>query len=163
MTPEIVLKRIRGQCVECGDCLRWANESISMRRRQHPMAQVNGKPALVRRALYEGELQPIKPGYSLQPNCGDKLCLEPLHQKQVPSGKAAIGSKSLTRAASVAATFLRVGRTKLTPERRAEIDASNEQGKVLAERMGVSPDAISKYRCGKCYAPANPFAGLGAR
>lgn len=111
--------------------------------------------------------KPIPTGWRVYGTCPCAVCLNPEHMSCGTTAKLGKHSAKIGRfknsPARVAANR-KTGRLRsaLSPETIAEIQDSSELNKVWAERLGVSPQTISRAKLGKMLAfqTAHPFAGL---
>lgn len=157
-----------GRAVEDGDCLRWTGACIS----GHPaMAHGTSRGVMVRRVLWEKKHGPIPPGKILRCTCSTPRCIELQHcelstYQKVAQQLGAIGVMSgPVRSANIARAHReRHPKTRLTQQQAREIFDSDELGKVLAARYGVSEAHISRIRLGKVRREygGNVWQGLGA-
>jgi hypothetical protein len=157
-----LVERIRRNSTECGDCLLWTgycNNGIM------PVINIDRKPTAVRRAMWEATHGTVKDGHEVVHTCESRKCVAVEHLETITKGERR-KRMALVRNTQQSASAVRIMRerfSKLTMEKAREIRASDEQGKVLAERYGVTPQLVSLVRTGKSWAEPSPWAGLGAR
>lgn len=173
MTPAEA-KNIALRRYAVGECEQWRADATSEKRRRHPQTNCDGKPVLVRRALFEIETgRRITDAECVIPTCMNPYCIKPEHQRVISKAQhqksaAQRAAKSPTRAARVAATKRARGLLKLTDQQVSEIRASEASGPELAAQMNCSVSMVSLIRLNKVRREysGNPFAGLlggGAR
>ena len=162
--PIWTLDMIRARCTECGDCWEW-QRAISNDR--YPTLRHKGRVINARRAVFEMAGGKLQPKSFIVNTCGNHLCLNPAHLKQVRQRDhlahvAALGAMSgPVRSARIAATK-RAQTGKITLADANLIRASDEPVKVLAERYGLCLDRVYRIRRGEAWRDYqnNPFAGL---
>lgn len=102
----------------------------------------------------------INSGQMAYSTCTTPFCLCPAHTKvgtwkQWGAWKAATGSwKAKPQRIAACQKTARSKLSKLTPELVQEIRASEETGRAIAKRMGVSEQLVSKIRTGKTWRDA---------
>lgn len=94
----------------------------------------------VHRVAYEAWVGPIPKGMFVCHSCDNRRCLNPEHLW--------LGSNAENMADMVAKGRGPKTRAKLNPEKVAQIRASSETNKALAEYYGVDPSIISRVRSG---------------
>jgi hypothetical protein len=131
------------------------------------MASMPGKRA----AWYAQARTALPDGWRVYGTCGNVGCLNPDHIK---AGSTEEWGQHVTdsglhkgnMARIIAARRNGVKRSVMTHETLYEVQNSKETGRALADRLGVSEQAVSRARVGRliAFTPiASPFAGLGAR
>lgn len=131
------------------------------------MAAMPGKKAV----WYAINQKPLPSGWLVYGTCNCQTCMNPEHIKDGTAADwgrhmsdSGIHKNSIPRMLASRRTGMK--RSVMTPETLREVLASNESGKALARRLGVSMQTISKARNGHlvAFSPiASPWAGLGAR
>jgi hypothetical protein len=130
---------------------------------------VLGRPVTLAKALAVLLGKDLKPGQRWVPRCGETACANPEHRF--------IGTRSdLMRILRptldplhrmrIAAGHWKRETCKYSPELRAEILSSEENGRTIAARLGVHNSVISDIRRGKAWrqaAPASSVFALGGR
>ncbi|MDN8612766.1 HNH endonuclease [Variovorax ginsengisoli] len=157
-----LLERICSYSHEDGDCLVWDRYCNG----HMPVINVDGAPRPVRRVVFGLAVGPIKPGHEVIHTCKTLKCVAPEHLEQITAAKRRTMMAALRNGRGQAPSqvrYMREKHGKLSIEKAREIRASDELGKVLAARFGVTPQLISLVRTGKSWAEPSPFAGLGAR
>jgi hypothetical protein len=157
---------VESRTVEDGDCLRWTGYTFG----GHPGGTVDRRKVLIRRALWESEHGPIPAGRIIRCTCETPRCVAIEHlvcttmkrlTKQLGAGGVMSGP---VRSARIAAAKRAGKQARVSQEDVRAIRASDEPGKVLAARYGLSESTISKYRRNQCHREfvANPWVGLSA-
>lgn len=153
------IEEIHARCKEDGDCLIWTGRTNG-----------NGAPKIgsqsVRREYWLLTKGPLTPKELISPDCTSPCCIA--HLKK--STKREVAQK-----ANMRLDVVQKKRTKNTAIKRAqskfmtmvlaeEIRSTPEiSGKEWAQRIGCSPELISKIRMHKAWSPtqsSNPFMGL---
>lgn len=158
------LDRIKGLCLECGDCWEWQG---ALMRKRYPAIRYRGQNGSARRAVWDLSGRSLFRQSFIVVTCGNEQCLNPAHLKQVTQGEhmkqlAAQGTQGgLVRAANIAKTK-RAQLGKITMDDARQIRASSETNKALAQRYGMSAERISRIRLGVAWREYtnNPFASL---
>lgn len=154
---------IRMRCVEEGDCLIWQGARSDS---GQPCMHHNGKTrAMVRRVLYaEVNGVEIPDDRCVITTCGQRLCLNPKHLKEVSRGEvrthaAKLGAyKSAARVLKRTATLRK--KSHITDEVVARIRGA-KTAREAHEQTGVSLPYVYQIRDGVRRVPlGNPFAGL---
>ena len=97
---------------------------------------VGGRMVSVHRHAFERAHGPIPPNMDVKQTCGNRLCCNPAHLTLVPrKDRIACPGKSFGE---------RNGQSKLTAVAVIAIRASQDSQTVLAQRYGVSVDAVSR-------------------
>lgn len=159
-----VLRRVYAKCEEDGTgCWIWGG---CCPRDDQPLMTYEGRPQMVRRAVFQETRGLVKRGFVVSRTCESVNCVAPKHMKeqskrdhrreQVTKGTAPRTTRARTE-------FCRKQFGKLDMEKARAIRASDETEIVLAERYGVSHTAIGMARRGETWKEPSPFAGLGAR
>ncbi|KPU94716.1 hypothetical protein APR50_10570 [Variovorax paradoxus] len=157
-----LLTRIRSYCHEDGDCLVWDRYCNG----HMPVVSVDRRPYPVRRKVFELAIGPVRHGYEVIHTCKTLRCVAPEHLKQITKTERRSMMAALRNGRGQPASqvrFMRENFGKLDMQKAREIRSSNETGRVLAERFGVTPQLISLVRTGKSWAEPSPWNGLGAR
>ncbi len=111
--------------------------------------------------LQRGRL--AKPGTIWRPICGDRRCGNPAHRKlgtMAEYRKASRPELSPAHRQRIAQGMRARPGSKYTPELRAEILASDEEPRVMAERLGLHHSTIQKVRAGLLWRDAAPGASV---
>lgn len=162
--PAIIEAYIAARVKEDGDCLVWTGAVKSGS--SYPIGSVCGERILVRRVLWEREHGPLPEGRVVAHVCSTRCCVkhvEAMTQAKLGVIAAKVGRNGgVLRSARIAAAKQAGPSAKLTPEIVAEIRASKEMRKTLAERYGVTPSLVSKVALGKAWREytTNPWLGL---
>lgn len=90
-------------------------------------------------------------GWVVMHTCDNRKCVNPAHLRLGRQADNVADMDKKERRITVVKSGSKHARSKLTPEQVAEILASNEEHKVLAERFGVSIGPIKCVRLGKSY------------
>lgn len=157
------LTRIRVRCHDDAGCWIW--DGYAMNKGKVPVMSYEGRPTTVRSVAFRHGVGTIKPGHEVVRTCESTLCCNPAHLEQVTVAqrrKRLAAVRNERQPASVVRAQ-RERYAKLDMEKARAIRASDEMGKVLAERYGVSATLIGYVRRGVSWAEPSPFAGLGAR
>lgn len=154
------LESLLDRTVEIGDCREWTGAG------DVPHVRVAGEVVPVRRLILRLAEIDIRPGYVVGNTCRNPKCVEPSHIViRSPKQHARIGHKRRNQQLinrKIAAT--KRAKSKFTPELVAEIRASTESGRVLAERLGMNRRSVYRIRSGQRWADtSSPWMGLGAR
>jgi len=163
MTP--TLERLSNLYEEDGACLVWKGGCCN----GHPAMRKNGKTVLVRRVLWQELKGEIPPGHIVRMTCECKKCIEPAHMvctthQKLAKQMGAMGIMSGPVRSAAIARAKRKTHAKLNDEAVIVIRGSDELGRVLADRFGVTQSYISKIQKHKARREfSSPFAGLGAR
>lgn len=146
-----LLAYVAARVKEDGGCLRWTGTVFN----GHPGGTINKRKVLIRRELYALKHGPIPKGRILRCTCETPLCVDEEHVKLTTFravGKEC-GAKGLmsgpVRSARIAAAKRASACAKITQDDARAIRASDDKGRVLAKRYGVSESTISKIRLGK--------------
>lgn len=90
-------------------------------------------------------------GWVVMHTCDNRKCVNPAHLRLGRQADNVADMDNKERRVTVVKAGAKHARAKLTPEQVAEILASDEEHKVLAERFGVSIGPIKGVRLGKSY------------
>lgn len=151
--------------IEDGDCMVWTRSCCN----GHPAARIEGKTVLVRRVLWAQALDDIPAGHIVRMTCNTPLCVNPDHielttYQRLGKQLGALGVMSGPVRSAAIARAKRKTHGKLSDEAVRDIRTSNELGRVLAARHGVSQAHVSKVQKHKAWREfSSPFNGLGAR
>lgn len=151
--------------VEDCDCLIWLRSCSN----GHPSARVDRKNVLVRRVLWAAMHGEIPAGHIVRMTCNTPLCVSPEHialttYRRLGKQLGALGVMSGPVRSAAIARAKRKTHAKLTDAAVRDIRTSDELGRVLAARHGVSQAHVSKVQKHKAWRDfSSPFAGLGAR
>jgi hypothetical protein len=141
-------------------CLIWKDGMC----RSRPVGRINGRTKQVRREIWEQQKgRPMPVNFYAVCKHGVDECVEPSHVIGVTrSAVQKKRGKPLSAAHRQAIAEGRWGgRSKLSAEKAAEIRASDEPRRVLAERYGVSERLVTMVRSGEIWRDySSPFAGL---
>ena len=128
-----------------GECWEWQGGYSG--KPKYPQMRIEGKLCKAHRVAYTLANGPIPDGLLVRHTCDNRKCVKPDHlivgttadnvADRVARGRSACGATH--------------GSAKLTPALVAEIRASDETERSLAERMGVHPSAIGNARRGKTW------------
>lgn len=146
MSPNL-LERVKARTVEEGDCWLWQGAKTG---EGYPCMYMAGRSELVSR-LVAMEAGPL-PKKMVSMSCHSKECVNPAHirlmaWKQIAQESAKRGNQdSLSKRIKLARH--KRSQSKLKQADIPVIRNSNEPLKVMAERYGVSMEAISKIRRG---------------
>jgi hypothetical protein len=154
-----LLDKIRHKCIEDGDCLIWQGAYTSTGGR--PRIYIGRKWLALRNLLWVEKNGQPKKGHRIGVSCGTDGCIEHL----VSRGRSA-ELKGIRRSVSTKAKIAASKRAKsaYTPEFIAMVRESPENHLVLAEKLGMHYQTISRIRNHDVWKDyTNPFAGLGAR
>lgn len=138
-----------------------------MNRSGYGMFSLNGGALGAHRAAWMLLVGPIPPGMEVCHHCDNRRCVNPAHlfigthaeniADMVMKGRSAIGDRNPTRMYPGLTKGHRPGRSfgerngqaRLSAGDVAEIRASGELGRILADRYGVAESQISRIRTGK--------------
>lgn len=158
------LDHVHMRCAEVGDCWEWKMYANKFGQAQ---TYFGGRVQSVRRVVWQlvNGLQTVPDGKLVSNKCNNLLCVAPehlvllTHAAHVKRSRAK-GNETLRRARIAVTTR----RTKgVAAEKVQAVRDSDEQGKVLAERLGISVSTVGNIRRGKRHAlPAtqSPWGGL---
>lgn len=159
-----VLKRIRANCTECGDCLMW-NGSVDTS--GTPMVRVPGnrKMTPVRRLVLQAMGTAIK-GKLATTSCDRKLCVAQDHavaatraELQQLTADRTLFQQRPGRNAKISAS--KRARGVVTPEQVAELRASPLSTRAAARLMGIAQSTAQQIRSGETHKDySSPFAGM---
>lgn len=158
--PDIGLADLLKRTEEAGDCLEWTGYALKGR---FPQWRIGGVFWVVRRLIWLLTRGPLKPGMQVNVKCRNELCVHPDH---LVARTKAIAQRGIPipEDRRVRIAMAKRKRSKLTIEQVREIRASDEQGKVLDERYGLTPGYASRIKLGQAWKDhANPFSGLERR
>lgn len=156
---------LRHHCTDDAGCLIWRRSCCN----GHPAMRVGKKTKLVRRVLWEVAHGPIPAGCIVRVTCGNVLCINPectdlTTYQRLGKQLGALGIMSGPVRSAAIARAKRKTQGKLTDAAVRDMRTSDEPGRVLAERWGVSQGHVSKVQKHKARRDfSSPFAGLGAR
>ena len=156
---------IDANSVEDCDCRIWQRGCCC----GHPVWNIGGKTALLRRALWQERRGDIPKGKILRASCGNTRCLNEEHvilttyrDLALSLGPQVMGGH--VRSANVAKAKQGQSVAKLNWDLVQEIRTSTESGVALSRRMGIGQHLISRVRLHQSWKDySTPFAGLGAR
>jgi hypothetical protein len=159
------MELVKLHTIEDCDCLIWQRGCAN----KHPVWNINGKPVLLRRALWIELNGPIPAGQIIRVKCGNLRCLNTHHftlttyrDLALSLGPQVMGG--LVRSANVAKAKRSQPIARLNWDLVHEIRTSTETGAALARRMKLPQPLISRVRLHKGWKEySNPFTGLGAR
>lgn len=127
-----------------------------------PHGRHAGRLRSVRQVMFELFYgRAVRPRMNLRPTCGCSACLNPAHLKEVPSIQSArnrhvpaalVAQKPRQRA-------IQRGIAKLDAAKAAEIRQSAQPARELAQRYGVTPQAIYYVRRGESWAVPHLLSG----
>lgn len=136
------------KAVEEGECLIWQGYRCN----RTPMIYENGSMRSVRGLLSRllGNPEPTEPGYWSM-KCGNHMCIHPGHtvhrtQAQHMSHMAREINNRPAIKEIRRAKISQKRRKKLSDEQIADILKSNDNGAVVAARVGVSRSMVNRYR-----------------
>lgn len=154
---------IRMRCVEEGDCLMWQGARSDS---GQPCMHHQGKTrAMVRRVLYaEVHGVEVPADRCVITTCGQRLCLNPKHLKEVSRGEVRTHAAKFGAYKSAAMVMKRTAavrkKSHITEEVVEHIRAA-KTAREAHEQTGVSLGYVYLIRDGVRRAPlGNPFAGL---
>ena len=160
----LTLDRVMKHCTEEGDCLIWNGSAAYGIHPQIRMGGKAGKCQPLRRVIFEVvHEKTLKHGQQVGTRCGTLLCV---HPDCLIARTRSQAMKSVVLKANHALNVSRgkQAKSKLTIETIRAIRASDEIGKVLEARYGLSAGYASKIKRGLAWRDlASPFNGLGAR
>lgn len=161
----MIYEIIKSLCAEDCDCLVWTRSCCN----GHPAMRVGTKTNLVRRVLWTELHGEIPAGHIVHMTCTTPKCVQPEHlelttYKKLGKQLGALGIMSGPVRSAAIARAKRKTHGKLSDEAVRDIRNSDEPGRVLAERHGVSQAHVSKVQKHKAWREfSSPFNGLGAR
>jgi hypothetical protein len=159
------LAYIAARTLDCGGCLRWTGTVCN----GHPAGSWDGKRCiLIRREVWQQAHGPIPPGKIIRCTCETPLCVELGHLTLSTYRKVALEMSRQglmsgpVRSARIAAAKRAGKQARITQDEARAIRASEDTGKVLAARYGVSEATVSKIKLGKIRREfvGNVWAGL---
>jgi hypothetical protein len=126
--PGITLKPLV-KLPKSGDaCWEWIGRATAD---GYPVKQFGGQPVPARRWIYTQLLGPIPDGLVVASRCGNRLCVNPMHLYVTFQAHANRAGNSTVLTSADIVEIRAKGRTK-----------SAELARLLAERYGVTPQAI---------------------
>lgn len=157
------VQTILSRCVEVGECLEWQG---GLNSGGHPTMTHEGSGGrLVRRVLAEAMQREIRDGHVLRMRCMNKRCVNPEHTVVSTRQKVGLEAGKAGRLSSptkgLRCHIARAKWAKLDTTKVAEIRASIETDRVLAERYSVSLKTINDARRGLSWKATLPM-GMGA-
>lgn len=156
---------VAAHTVDDAGCLRWTGWCVN----GHPGGTIGGRRLLIRRALFEVEHgEPVPAGKVLRCTCETPLCVTLEHCEATTYQRIAqaCGEQGLMsgpiRSAHIAAAKRAGRQAKIDHAQALTIRASDEPGRVLAKRYGISAATVSKIRRGQMRRDfvASPWAAL---
>jgi hypothetical protein len=129
-----------------------------------PQGYIGGKVVTVRRFLWnESHEEPCPANMQVRPKCNNPLCVKPSHLRAYPKNEFHKGKAHALPWRNAYAQTARAN-SRFSDELINEIRDSQEPGRVLAERHGMSETYVSRIRRGKARQDyTNPYLQLMAR
>ena len=159
------LSAMRSRCTECGDCWIWPGAHTP---RGYPNMRVDGKFVHVRPLMFDLAGKKREAGKKVTMTCTTPWCVNPAHMTQMSQRELAERARDRgaqanpARAAKIAKHQRQSA--KLQAWQVAEIKASAEPTRAVAQRFGVNFATVAKIRRGEMWRDfGTPFAGLGGR
>lgn len=165
---DITMEWVKDRCVEDCDCLVWTcwsdhGDQPRHRFRSDEMDSTRHLRPIVYQ--YIGQKKQAK-GTVVVMTCGNTLCLNPAHMKQITRAEhlrrnnQSVAAKA--RKSANVTKAIRAQRAKLTMDQARYVRASDKTLSALAGELGVSFQLLSKVRRGEAWPElqASPFAGL---
>jgi hypothetical protein len=140
--------RLYAQVKSNGTCLEWTGYRD---KNGYGRMSINNIPILTHRIAWEIENGPIPKGMHVLHKCDNPPCIKISH---LFLGNQAINNQDCVQKGRDKKRGLRGedhNQAKLTEDQAMEIRASDEQGKTLAERYGVTQTTISEIQKGKSW------------
>jgi len=156
---DITLAHLQARTTEEGDCMLWDGYTDRI---GSPQWRVGGKCWPARRLLWELTRGPVPAKHQVSAHCGIAGCVHPDHLVCRTRSRIQRGARrSPATAIRIALTHRAKATARLTPAVVAAIRASDEPGRVLEQRYGLSAGRASRVRSGAVWRDySNPFAGL---
>lgn len=160
---QLTLERLLQHTVEDGECLRWTGHAHEGKRPQIRLGGAAGHAVNVRRVLWLLTRGPLRAGLQVGVKCECELCVHPDCLVARTKSAAQRGrSMPLERRRRIAMTKRRA--SDLTPDTVREIRFSDEPGKALDIRLGLTVGYSSRIRRGEVWADFSSGVDmLGAR
>ncbi|MGC4396007.1 hypothetical protein [Hydrogenophaga sp. T2] len=166
-----VLAKIRARCKLCPACVTpWLWSGNHQDAIWHAQIQLEGTRYNVRKTVHAAHAtKPLGPGEVVTTRCECPNCLNP--ELLVTETKGDVvrrqTAQGLHHHAQHRAAIDRARRekreTKLDMQKAREIRASEAPLRELAQRYGVSAEAVRRVRANLNWRETTPFSGLGAR
>lgn len=155
-------QHIRARCIEEGDCWIWQR---AFDHTAPAMRPPDGRRIVVNVRRFMLAQQRDMTGLLASNRCGDRRCVAPDHLiavtrrrlQQLTAERTGYHRHPVRRAKMAAAATARAG---IGAEKVAAILASDEPGRVIAQRLGVSLSTVQAWRNGRRFRAGDPFAGL---
>lgn len=167
---EVTVEWVKTRCRACGDCLIWEQSKACGTPVVYCFDQGQRARIRLRDFMWLGSgRRSLFSGFVLQPQCGERFCVNPEHLKQITYSEMVKQSLTdavmLRKSIAQAKVFRASGRCKLSEDDVIDIRSSDDTGRAMARKYGVTPQAIYQIRAGHIWRDlrTSPFAGLGAR